>query len=136
MKSLPSDMMMLALLVSTSTAFGQTTLGDLLVQGAKKVPIAEIQTKLTGMKVDSTSPAGFPMRLSFEPGGVVYSVVEVPSGARQFSGKWYVPEDGKVCTLFAANPESCAFYFSTEKAAFATRSESNKETPIRKMWDR
>ena len=114
----------------------QSTLGDLQAMKAVKTPAQTIEERTQGSTTDTTTPAGYPVRVSYEKGGKAYSVVETPTGPRQFTGKWWVEGDGKRCVQMSGNPQSCLFLFSTESGIFVARSDTDVSAPIRKLYER
>ncbi len=123
------------IMVQATSAVAQTTLGELHALKAVKTPKQVVEERMAGSKQDTTTPAGYAARLSYEAGGVAHSVVEIPTGARQFTGKWWA-EDGKSCVQFGSNPASCVFWFTTDAGIFHSRSDAGPDVPVRKREDR
>ena len=127
-----------ALLVWSTSHFAhaQSNLGELLDQGAKKMPGAAVKAwLLSGTLTGSSLTNGFPVEVRYKEDGSFTGSVAAPRGPVGIWGKWTLQDDGKLCAEIAAatRPDvqrTCVYFFSIAERYYVSESESDRGAKV------
>jgi hypothetical protein len=129
--------MMLLGLWSTS-AVAQSTLGELLDAGGKKLSKEEVRTVLSGARVTGPSTTGAATEYTYKADGSFSGNLKTSADwATGVVGTWSVDESGKLCARWTLTKNSkgfdgCFFYFANRDQYYLSESDSNRASPVYK----
>lgn len=121
-------------LVST-TAFAQTTLGDLLDAGGKKLSKEGLQAALSGARVSGKTATGAAtVESDFKADGTYSGTATSTQGASGYVGTWSVDDSGKLCVEFTrtrgGRDKQCGYYFAIADRYYVSESDSERGSPL------
>lgn len=124
-------------LLLTSSAFAQSTLGEVLDAGGRKLSVTEVKTLLTGASVSGPGANGTKLNLELSENGKASGYLTLISPQPMtigLSGSWKVEEDGKVCSdLTFTNgrtANNCGYYFQAGENYFGSTSENDRSIAV------
>lgn len=115
----------------------QTTLGEILDKGGRKLAAEEVRALLTGATIDFDTPQGGHFTLEPKPGDVLHGRYRTTIGGHAAgAGNWSVADDGKACMAFkyaiqrrAEEYNRCLYWFRLEEDFRVSSSESGRNAP-------
>ena len=129
----------LILLVFASTAaLAQSSLGELLAGGAKKLPQDAVKGTLGGAHVSGKSVTGADTEYDYKPDGYFSGNLMAADGTRfGVVGTWTVDESGKFCGEWTLTQNSkrfsgCGFLYAIGDQLYYVESDSDKGAKIYK----
>lgn len=126
----------LTLALFTTGAQAQSTLGELLDKGFKKMTKGEFVTAVSGAKISAVRADGVELEYGFNADGSIagkwYSTRAMGDNLGQgtFSGTWSVDDDGKVCTITMSRggqTNACGFWFRNGDEYYSSGSASDRD---------
>lgn len=138
----------LVVLLWTSPAWSQATLGALLDAGAKPLSPAEFKQELVQRTIVGISPAGGTLEVMYASNGTLHGIgsspyVVSPSSPNPnmlpISGAWTVDEMGRICTSMQINPGAgrglvlptrCQFWFKSGSQYFFADSDTDRSAKV------
>jgi len=128
--------------VMSTSALAQSTLGELLDAGGKRMAAADVASALSGASVDGPTKPGGMLRADFKADGSFSGTVQGPSGGKPTGivGTWAVDANGKLCTEFTLTAtatgmrkdSSCGYYFKNGDQYYVTESGTDRSALLLK----
>lgn len=135
----------LALLLVCAMSHAQSTLGELLDAGAKRLTAEEFRQEVVQRTIVGPSPAGGTMELVYTKAGLItgtgtpfYLQGTVPASA-QIDGEWTVDDKERICTVVAVLgygrrggnlPPRCQYWFRLGDAYFFADSDTDRYAKV------
>ena len=125
--------------LASTPALPQTTLGELVDGGGKKLSKAEVVEILGGAKLSGPTKAGGTFQADFKTDGTFTGSFQSPQGkGGGMFGAWAVDETGKVCTEFTNSRSegttgklsNCAFWYKKDSDYFISDSDSDRSAAL------
>jgi hypothetical protein len=120
----------------TTAALAQSSLGELLDGGAKKLPKDTVKSTLSGAQVSGKSVTGASTEYVYKPDGSFTGNLQNSEGWKSGAvGRWTVDDDGKICsewtlTVNSKRLKGCGFLFSKADEYYYVESDSDRSAPI------
>lgn len=133
------QMLFAAVLASAGSAPAQTSVGELLDGGAKKLSGDEVRTLVPGATLVGRSFAGSDVSVDYKQDGTLSGRVQINSGPRAgqiagIVGTWTIADDGKTCAVVTVpsggRDQICAYYFKLGDRYFIAESDSDKGSAV------
>lgn len=121
-----------------SVALAQSSLGELLDGGAKKLSKDAAKNTLTGARVTGKSSSGADTEYDYKPNGTFSGNLKATDGWTTGAvGTWTVDESGKICsewtlTVNSKRFNSCGFLYAKGDELYYVESDSDKTAKIYK----
>ena len=125
-----------AVLIALNSAFAlaQSSLGELIDMGGKKLSKEEVVAALSGANVSGEARDGALFQSDYKADGTYAGSIVAAQTKRNGStyGKWTVADTGKVCVdgsirLYEVSPQKgCAFYFKNGDQYYISPSDSDR----------
>lgn len=119
-------------------ALAQSSLGDLLDGGAKKLSSDAVKSTLGGAHVSGKSLTGADTEYDYKPDGYFSGNLMAADGTRfGVVGTWKVDESGKLCSEWTLTQNSkrfsgCGFLYANADQLYYVESDSDKSAKIYK----
>jgi hypothetical protein len=128
----------LILLVLTSVALAQNSLGDLVGGGAKKLSKDAVKSALSGAHVSGKAVSGADTEYDYKADGYFSGNLKDATGWSSGAvGNWTVDESGKLCSEWTLTVNSkrfsgCGFLYAKGDELYYVESDSDKSAKIYK----
>lgn len=128
----------IALLLWAPLALSQSTLGELLDAGAKKMSIEEFKDEVVQRTLVGLSASGGNLELMYVSNGTIQGLGAGPlytmNTLSTIRGEWKTDDDGKICTSMRIGgtplPDRCQFWFKYAEAYFPSDSDSDRRARV------
>jgi hypothetical protein len=128
----------IAAMLSATSANAQTSLGELLDLGGRKLSADEMKVTLIGATINGRTATGGEVEFRYNADGTVTGNAHPPLGGRIASGvygTWKIDGEGQLCadiTYSAYNTKDirCGYLFKYGDAYFAAQSATDRATTI------
>lgn len=127
-----------SLAIFATGAVAQSTLGELLDTGFKKVAKGEFASAAFGTRVAVVDGAGNQFLSDYKVDGSFSGAYYLSAGGVQgvFAGTWTMDDSGKLCTDGASiwfRTVRCRFWFRNGNQFYQSDSETDRSSPIIKV---
>ena len=135
----------LALLLGSAAAFAQSTLGELLDAGAKRLTAEEFRQEVVQRTIVGPSPTGGSVELVYTASGIVtgsgtapYQQATLPLQT-QIDGEWSFDDKERICTVVSILgygrrggnlPPRCQYWFRLGDAYFFADSDADRYAKV------
>jgi hypothetical protein len=130
-----------ALVLGSSAACGQSTLGALLDAGARKLSVEEFKAEVVQRTVVGPTGTGVMIEVMYTLGGTIGGVSTTPfiGTGVTMDGTWRIDSEGRTCTSLRADsnrgglirtqlPPRCQFWFKLDDTYYL--SDSDRYTKV------
>lgn len=119
----------------SALAIAQSTLGELLDAGGKKLSKEQVRTALIGAHVTGKTFAGSTVETDYKADGTYSGFSTLAQGGSMgIDGTWKVDDGGKLCVEFRVPSgrinSSCAFYYTLSDQYYVSESDSERNSPV------
>lgn len=120
----------------TTAALAQSSLGELLDGGAKKLPKDTVKSTLSGAQVSGKSVTGASTEYVYKPDGSFSGNLQGSDGWRSGAiGTWNVDDGGKICSEWTLTTrgtrfKGCGFLYAKADEYYYVESDSDRSAPI------
>jgi hypothetical protein len=133
----------MTLLLASTAAWAQSTLGELLDAGGKKLSGAEVTTAVAGANMSGVNKTGNTFQADFKPDGSYGGSVQSARGRQKtggLTGTWKVDGEGRFCTEFTssrgptghAEGGTCVYLFKAGDTYFVSDSDTDRSAQVLK----
>jgi hypothetical protein len=125
--------------LTSTTAFAQNSLGDLVDGGAKKLSKDAVKSALGGAHVSGKAVSGADTEYDYKPDGYFSGNLKTSDGwFTGVVGNWTVDESGKWCSEWTLTVNSkrfngCGFLYAKGDQLYYVESDSDKTAKIYKQ---
>jgi len=128
----------IALLLWAPLGLSQSTLGELLDAGAKKMSIEEFKDEVVQRTLVGLSASGGNVELMYVSNGMIQGLGTAPfqtsNTLATIRGDWRTDDDGRICTSMRIGgtplPDRCQFWFKYAAAYFPSDSDSDRRARV------
>jgi hypothetical protein len=140
---------MMGLIMWTSLAWAQGTVGELLDAGARKLSVDEFKQELLQRLIVGPSPIRGTLEVIYASSGVIQGIATAPSAPNiarevQIVGAWTTGENGTVCTSMRISsqpggsvggmagwlPPRCQVWFKLGEKYFVSDSDDDRSAKV------
>ena len=129
---------LILIVLSSTSALAQNSLGELLDGGAKKLSKEAVQGALSGAQVSGTSTTGATTDYHYKADGNFSGNLKNSEGWTTGAvGTWSVDDSGRLCSEWTLTKNSkkfkgCGFLYARSDQYYYAESDSDRQAPIYK----
>lgn len=126
-----------SLLLASTSALAEATLGELLEAGARRLEKAEVEALLVGATLSGPTDSGGDVRLEVRADHSLSGTLRVTIRSIGVTGSWKLEDDGRFCTdLGSSGPRpiqvtACNHYYLRGKDVFVADAAATATTTVR-----
>lgn len=124
--------------LTSTAALAQSSLGELLDGGAKRLPKDAVKSALSGARVSGKSTTGAATEYDYKADGYFSGNLQNSDGWKSGAvGTWSVDDSGKLCaewtlTVNSKKLKGCGFLYAKGDQYYYSESDSDRGAPIYK----
>ena len=125
--------------LSSATASAQSTIGEVLDAGGKKLTKDEVVAAIVGGNVSGPTQSGGDLQIDFKADGTLAGNLVAAQGTRRnggMYGKWTIDDSGKLCTDLTTSRngtkqvQNCSFLFKVRDQYFVAFDNDDRATRV------